>query len=195
MFRKSFMAVCLGLGLGALAPTASAALIDTIDGNDCAGVFGDNFNQCRVLPQYDLNETPIIVKFEFNDAGVITGVQINAALFPSIDGNEFSFDFGGDGTADGTWTYNPGDNDPLINFFTAVGGSSFNLFSVNDPLSDPVSDDWFTPLNPGGQPPTLSHLSFYDTDSNGGQVPEPAPLALLGAGLIAFALLRRRRGV
>jgi hypothetical protein len=199
MFRKSFMAVCLGLGLTALAPTASAVLIDTFTGdannnrNDCAGEFGANFNECRIPEQYDPNQTPIIIKFEFDDNGNITDVEINSALFPSIDGNEFSFNFGGDGTGDGTWTYMPAADDPIINFFVAKGGPSFNLFSNLAPLN---TDDWFTPTNPNnGQLFGLSHLSFYDEDSGGGgQIPEPAPLALLGAGLIAFALLRRRRG-
>ena len=112
--------------------------------------------------------------------------EINSGLFPTIDGSEFSFDFTGEG-ATGTWTYNPGAGDPGINFFVAKGGPGFNLFSN---LGDPLTDDWFTPDNPGGNPAGLSHLSFYDTDGNG--VPEPTTLLLLGAGLFAAGFVRRR---
>ena len=172
---------------GAFSSTSSAALIATIDGNDCAGVFGQSFAQCRVPTQYDPNQTPIIIKFDFTGASLST--EINAALFPSIDGSEFSFS-GTGGT--GTWTYTPGLNDPAINFFVAKGGPNFNLFSN---LGDPNSDNWLTPLNPANEQRFgLSHLSFYDTGGAGnGKVAEPATLGLLGLGLVGLAMMRRRR--
>jgi hypothetical protein len=183
MFRKAVMAACLSLGFAAFSSTASAALIDTIEGNDCAGVFGQNFNECRIPTQYDPNQTPIIIKIEDGN------FEINSALFPTIDGSEFDIDITGQGT--GTWTYTPGAGDPLINFFVAKGGPNFNLFS-ND--GDPNSDSFFTPTNPNNnQPFGLSHLSFYDTATTV-KVAEPATLTLLGLGLLGFALARRRRG-
>lgn len=185
MFRRVLTAALLTAGFTAFAPSASASLIATIEGNDCAGAFGANFNECRVPAQYDLNQTPIIIKFDF-DPNTPQTIEINSALFPTIDGTEFSFT--GTGGASGTWTYNPGPGDPMINFFVAKGGPNFNLFRN---LGDPLSDDWFTPLNPGENPPALSHLSFYDTTGDG-KVPEPMPLALLGAGLLGLVLLRRR---
>jgi hypothetical protein len=186
MFRKIITAACLTAGLSAFAPTASAALIATIEGNDCSGVFGQGFADCKVPAQYDPNQTPIIIKFDLNQDGSTFTATINTALFPSIDGSEFSFNITGAGT--GTWTYNPGAGDPAINFFVAKGGPNFNLFSN---LGDPLSDDWLTPTNPANnQPFGLSHLSFYDT---GAKVPEPMPLALLGAGLLGLVLIRRRR--
>jgi hypothetical protein len=183
MFRKVVTAACLSVGLGAFALPASATLIGTIEGNDCAGVFGQNFGDCRIPAQYDPNQTPIIIKIDASGA-----FEINSALFPSIDGSEFDIDITGQGT--GTWTYTPGAGDPLINFFVAKGGPNFNLFSN---LGDPNADLWFTPTNPAnGQPFGLSHLSFYDT-TGGGKVAEPATLGLLGLGLLGFALARRRR--
>ena len=172
-------------GLSAFSSMASADFIQTFPGNDCAGVFGDNFAECKIPANIDPNETPIIIKFDVGTGGNLT-FEINSALFPTIDGSEF--DFSGTGPS-GTWTYTPGAGDPLINFFVAKGGNFFNLFSN---LGDPNSDDWITPTNPANdQPFGLSHLSFYD-EGGGGQVPEPTTLLLLGAGLFAAGYARRR---
>ena len=178
-FTKALVVV----GFSAFSSIASADFIQTFEGNDCAGVFGQGFANCKIPANIDPNESPIIIKFELNTDGSFS-TEINSALFPTIDGSEFAFDFTGDG-ATGTWTYTPGAGDPMINFFVAKGGPNFNLFSN---LGDPNTDDWFTPNNPGGNPAGLSHLSFYDT----GGVPEPTTLLLLGAGLFAAGFARRR---
>ena len=171
-------------GLSAFSSMASADFIQTFPGNDCSGVFGQGFANCKIPANIDPNETPIIIKFDFDPETPET-IEINSALFPTIDGSEF--DFSGTGSS-GTWTYTPGAGDPLINYFVAKGGNFFNLFSN---LGDPNSDDWITPTNPNNnQPFGLSHLSFYD-EGGGGQVPEPTTLLLLGAGLFAAGFSRR----
>ena len=186
MFRKVFTAACLSVGLGAFSSIASADFIQTFGGNDCAGVFGQGFANCKIPANIDPNESPIIIKFNFA-GGDFSVEEINSGLFPTIDGSEFSFDTTAEGGI-GTWVYNPGAGDPGVNFFVAKGGPNFNLFSN---LGDPITDTWSTPINPNNDRPFgLSHLSFYDTD--GGIVPEPTTLLLLGAGLFAAGFARRR---
>jgi hypothetical protein len=183
-FKRALVAA----GFSAFSSIASAALIGSIEGNDCAGVFGQPFAACSIPANIDPNETPIIIKFDYNaDLGTFS-TEINSALFPTIDATEFSFEFRGSGGT-GTWQYTPGPGDPAINFFVAKGGNFFNLFSN---LGDPNADTWQTPLNPANNGLFgLSHLSFYDTDG-GGQVPEPTTLLLIGAGLFAASFARRR---
>lgn len=182
-FKRALMVA----GLSAVSSVASAAFVATIEGNDCAGVFGGSFPECKVPALYDPAETPIIIKFDYNDETGMFSTTINSALFPTISGTEFAFDFSGEGGT-GTWTYTPGVDDPVITFFVAKGGPNFNLFSN---LGDPNSDAWFTPGTPGVPNAGLSHLSFYDSDR--GEIPEPGSLALLGIGLLGIAGLARRR--
>lgn len=182
LIRSLTLAAGLAMALGATTANA-ATLIATIDGNDCSGVFGAGFGSCVIPAEFDPDESPIIIKFDFGDDGQVSNTEINSALFPTVDGSEFDFD-----GPTMTWTYDPGPGDPVITFFVAKGGDAFNLFQADDELSD----TWFTPLN-NGEPAGLSHLSFYDTDGGDIDVPEPVSIALLGLGLLGVALAQRRR--
>jgi hypothetical protein len=189
----AFMVLSSLLALAGAAP-ANAVTVQvigpnqdgTFPGNDCSGLFGQGFQNCRIPADIDPDQSRIVIKYNFDD-GVPGLVEINSSFFPTIDGNEFDLTFtdsGGVG-ATGSWTYAPGPGDPGITFWVGKGGPNFNLFTDDSGL--PVTTGtWFTPLVGAGNPSALSHISFYDTVAVA--VPSPLTLVLVGAGVLGMGL-------
>ena len=175
----------------------------TLEGNDCAGTFGIPFASCTVQDADGNSVSPIIVKYDYENGST---TEINSALYPSFTGDEISINL-----EDQSWTYDRGENDPGIRFWTAKGGPDFNLFwyveedTVGDACDSIYSlaclqqalvvegSTWSTPINPANdQPYGLSHLAFYNTDMTV-SVPEPGTAALLLSGLMGLIMARRRQ--
>ena len=87
---RGFTKALVVVGFSAFSSMASADFIQTFAGNDCSGVFGQGFANCKIPANIDPNESPIIIKYDFGPDGVT--FEINP-LFPTIDGSEFDFDF------------------------------------------------------------------------------------------------------
>ena len=184
--------------------TSYAGLISVnVDGNDCAGFFGQGFDNCNVFGQ-----SPVIAKFGANDDGLLEGPpQINS-MFPTVTGDEWSFT---EGTGlSGTWKYNPDDaDDPPIRFWAVKAANQFN-FSYIVPAADHafcsmagneltlaciivalvLPTDTAIPWETGVQN-VLSHITFYDSD--GGRVPAPGTMLLMALGGLALEMRRRQR--
>ena len=154
--------------------------------------------------------SPVIAKYDVDDFGAVTGIDINDATYPSIDGSEFSISFDTGTYSSGSWIYSGTAPDPNVKYWSAKGGNGFELFwTVDDSavLAGGVceagsewtldclqaaqyasSGIWNTPGGTSGDP-GLSHLTFY----NSGVVPVPAAVWLFGSGLLGLAGVARRK--
>lgn len=180
------------------------------NGNDCSGYFGTGFDSCTVFVN-DYGErielSPAIAKFKSDeDNGDLTLSETNEALFPSIDGTEYSFQDTSSGNKTGTWVYNRNSQqDPGTRYWATKAGNGFTLHwevadlafaeggacDVPDAYSLSCLDaamvvstaSWTTPDDKN-----LSHITFYDTAA----VPLPPGILLFGSTLLGFATLKRR---
>jgi hypothetical protein len=156
-------------------PTPPFSNGQEIPGNDCSGVLGNP-------PDCELNGSPLIVKYNFNDDGTpAVNDPIEFGNFSSIDGSEFKISFDAGGTSSGTWTYTPGAGDPGVTGWTAKAGNSFLVF-----LGTGLTGTFSTPGGKG-----LSHIAFFDAAPS--PIPLPAAAWLLISGVGALGVVARRR--
>jgi len=209
-------AMTIGGGLSDDAHAATITVSKTFAGeNDCSGFFGTGFGACDIFVNDDTGKkiklSPVIAKYDIEKDGLET--EFNKALYPTIDGTEFSFDT----SETGSWSYTPDIGDPGVKYWVAKGGNAFNLFwTVNEAatqtggacdggnlytlacLSEALSVQgglYATPINPkNGKNSGLSHLTFYNSEPPV-VIPVPAAGVLLitALGGLGFAARRRRK--
>lgn len=118
----------------------------------------------------------------------------------SLDG--FTFDinadnFGTTGTYSLSWTGGqvPATFDFVIGLKASTDAALYifddELINTTPSSSGGTYEISFT--NPGGQTPALSNITLFGREGNGGVVPEPASLGILGIGLIGLGWAVRRR--
>ncbi len=183
--------VAAALGLAVVLGGVANATPVKIAGNDCMpdtdqSAKGGTVRGGGGIETCTLNDSPFIIKFDFQDDGMI---KPTLGSFSSITGDEFSFNIGSEvenGKTEwaktGTWLYTPDDaSDPLITGWIAKGGPNYFVYALGG----------FTGtfnIDKG-----LSHLTFFDTERPTTPIPLPAAAWMMLAGLAGLGALGRRR--
>lgn len=149
---------------------------------------------------------PIILNGNDTEANVSAAVGTTVTLYGKSDDNPGLFAFTPDDIKKAfEGTFDILDNSIFVNFVVVKASTQFAIYTYQPGIN---FGTWTTAglVNNGGNQPTLSHLSFYigagggepggggeePGDGGGLPVPEPGALGLIGLGIAAVGLRRRK---
>ena len=191
---RSYLKAAVAASALIFAMPASAEIVNLglFEGTDCGGQGG--FPNCwagqdgvvQGQPDDD-TASPAVYKINNGEGGDFGETEANNALFPSIDGSEFTLTLDGDILS---FTYDQGEGDPFLHYFTVKQADDYYLFYDEIGItSGSVDLSELFPNNVG-----FSHITWFDT-GDPGSVPEPGTWAmmLMGFGAAGYAMRRRRR--
>lgn len=154
----------------------SAEGASEVTASHCTGVFEGNTPNSSVT----INGTTLnfLGKYDLpgKDPAEVTGSI--PGLFAALDG---TWSFNADLTFTGTWAIALKAANCYAAFSFGAGTFSGGTYSI----------PWDPKCEEGTPNPGLSHISVFGQEPT--QVPEPHTLALLGLGLVGFAIARRRK--
>lgn len=174
----SVVALTLAFGAGsanALTMTGVPCNVSSVSGaTACEGIFeGNNSNQ-DLDGLFGINGWFELLKLDDNE-GMETGNGITLTV----------------NDTDKTWsvdTYNS--FSPIM--FVQKGGPTFSAFLMDTDVLSGTWDNESMLKGNGQRGSDLSHWSIYSTGQGNTEVSAPASIALLGGGLLALGLVRRR---
>ncbi len=164
-----------------------------ISSGDAATVYSGTYLFTSVTPG---NDNPTTLSPYLSDfVGLInTMIEPDVGTFDLYDKLDAPATTGSDmavtyysGNKTGEWTT----EDP-VQFYTVKASTEFAVYWL-DPAS--TFGYWSTEhlRNGGGNIPSISHLSMWNSTDEPPPVPEPATFILLGGGLVGLAFYRRRQ--
>lgn len=128
-----------------------------------------------------------------------TDVAVDISLFGKVEtGKDLSLieltpiQTGSDGILTGEWEVLA--DDVFVKYITIKAATGYVLYELEGQGAQSGTFSTAALRNPGGQQPGMSHISFW-LSHNPVDVPEPATLGLIGAGMLGLgAATRRRKG-
>jgi hypothetical protein len=144
--------------------------------NECWGTF-DGTDPGPAGDGFQIGATVYDFVAKQNTPGDLEGLDIGLDVQPA------------GGALSGTWSYDPAKFDPseFLIVLKAANSPGYGAWLFDGAAADSFSGTWLVAWER-----ELSHLSIYAPE-NGGQVPVPGVLALLGVGLLGIGAIRRQR--
>jgi len=199
MLGKVVKATAIALGVSLFAWSGASAA--TVHYSPCVDVEGLGFDgmPCSVgpddfglAPPDSNNDSQLAVEtvlaYLFGEAVPITGSE--TGLEGDIAGIDFDPD---DVTNQSTVTVTL---DQAYTFATVKSDQYWVIFDIRGLTEFELTTEGFIVNDSNGNGKQISHIGFWNPDDgpNGDEVPAPATLLILGAGLLGMGLARRRRG-